>query len=262
MDDVLGLHLLQTMDQIASPRRSVLARVDEAGRVMSLDTAGSDAEVVALVAAAEADSLVADAPFEVPNEDGRRDVETVLAWCDVPTFPVSAHRLARVFGGARGVALAPALTEAAGAVRETVPDQVLRQIIWEQTHPADAPPIDLAEYRAAWLGVRAPVYRAKGAGRARPEGTLVAWRLLSEVLDLGGWTPDAAPADDWAAIDDAARIDALCCAYAGVRWQGSEGHVAIGAMGLGRMVLPADANLRARVALTLDRMRAEHQIRI
>ncbi len=147
-------------------------------------------------------------------------------------------------------------------MRETVPDQVLRQIIWEQTHPADAPPIDLAEYRAAWLGVRAPLYRAKGAGRARPEGTLAAWRLLAGVLDLGGWTPDATPDDDWAAIDDAARIDALCCAYAGLRWQGSAGHVAIGAMGLGRMVLPADANLRARVTLTLDRLRTERQIRI
>ena len=240
----------------------MVARVDDAGRLVSLDTAGPDAEVIALVAIAGADSLVVDAPLEVPDAGGRRDVEAVLAWCDVPTFPVSVRRLEQVFGGARGVALAPALAEAAGAVRETVPDQVLRQIIWEQTHPAGAPAMDLADYRAAWLGVRAPVYRAKGAGRARPDGTLAAWRLLSDVLDLGGWTPGAGPDDDWAAIDDAARIDALCCAYAALRGRSADGHVAIGATGLGRMVLPADANLRARVALTLERMRAERQIAI
>ncbi len=240
----------------------MLARVDDAGRLVSLDTAGPDAEVIALVAAAGADSLVVDAPLAVPDAVGRRDVETVLAWCDVPTFPVSARRLEQVFGGARGVSLAPALAEATGAVGETVPDQVLRQIIWEQTHPVGVPAIDLADYRAEWVAVRPPVYRAKGAGRARPEGTLAAWRLLSDVLDLGGWTPDAAPVDDWAAIDDAARIDALCCAYAALRGRSADGHVAIGATGRGRMVLPADANLRARVALTLERMREERQIHI
>ena len=261
MGDILGLHLLQAMDQIASPRRSALARLDAQGRLVSLDLAGPDDDLIALVAAAGALPLVVDAPLEVPNTTGRRDVETVLAWCDVPTFPVSARRLEQVFRGARGVSPAPPLARGAGPLRETVPDLVLRQIAWERDHPADAAAIDLADYRAAWLGLRAPVYRPKGAGRARPDGTLAAWRLLTGVLDLGGWTPSAAP-DDWGAIDDAARIDALCCAYAALRGQDPLGHALIGAEGLGRMVVPADANLRGRIGLTVERLRAESRIRI
>ena len=166
-----------------------------------------------------------------------------------PAFPVSARRLEKVFGGARGVALAPALARVADPVLETLPDLVLRQIAWERDHPAGAPAVDLADYRAAWLGLRAPVYRPKGVGRARPDGTLAAWRLLAEVLDLGGWAPAANP-DDWGAIADAARIDALCCAYAGLRLAAPEAHAIIGAAGRGRAVVPADANLRGRIDLT------------
>ena len=261
MGDVLGLHLLQAIDQIGSPRRSALARVDADGRLVSLDLAGPDDELLALLAASGRCPLVVDAPLEVPNETGRRDVESVLAWCDVPVFPVSARRLRQVFGGARGVALGPRLAPLATSVRETFPDLVLREIAWERAHPASDPALELADYRAAWLGVRAPLYRPKGAGRARPEGTLAAWRLLSGVLDLGGWTPAARP-DDWGAIDDAARIDALCCAYAALRAGRPAGHAAIGAEGLGRIVVPADANLAGRIALTLDRLRREGGIRI
>lgn len=261
MGDVLGLHLLQSLDLIDTPRRSAVARVDARGNLVSLEMAAGDDEVIARVAAAPGLPLVVDAPLEVRVRTGRRDLETVLAWCDVPAFPVSGRRLEQVFGGARGVALAPALARLADPVLETLPDLVLRQIAWERDHPPGAPALDLADYRAAWLAVRAPVYRPKGVGRARPDGVRAAWGLLSHVLDLGGWTPAASP-DDWGAIDDAARVDALCCAYAALRLGRSGEHALIGAAGHGRAVVPADANLRGRIDLTLERLRREGSIRI
>ncbi len=261
MGDVLGLHLLQSLDLIDTPRRSALARVDAGGNLVALDLAGGDGEVIALVAASGGGSLAVDAPLEVPNATGRRDLETVLSWCDVPAFPVSARRLAQVFGGARGVTLAPALAEGPRPVLEALPDQVLRQIAWEREHPAGAAAMDLGDYRAAWLAVRPPPYRPKGLGRARPEGLRAAWDLLAGVLDLGGWTPASSP-DDWGAIDDAARIDALCCAYAALRLGRPDEHAVIGTEGHGRAVLPADANLRGRIGLTLERLRAERAIAI
>ena len=140
---------------------------------------------------------------------------------------------------------------------EALPDQVLRQIAWERDHPPDAPAIDLGDYRAAWIGVRAPAYRPKATGRARPDGTLAAWRLLGAVVDLGGWAPGP-PADDWAAIADAARVDAICCAYAALRrLRGTA--VTIDVAGA-RVTLPADGNLAARVGATLERLRAEGTI--
>jgi predicted nuclease with RNAse H fold len=261
MGDVRGLHLRQGLDLIDTPRRSAVAVLDAGGGLVALDLARDDEEVIDLVAAAPGRPLAVDAPLEVPNPTGRRDLETVLAWCDVPAFPVSARRLAQVFGGARGVALAPALAPLAHPLLEALPDQVLRQIAWERDHPVDAPAMDLADYRAGWLGVRPPPYRPKGVGRARPEGTRAAWALLSHVLDLGGWTPASAP-DDWEAIADAARIDALCCAYAALRLERPDEHAVLGAAGHGRAVLPADANLRARIDLTLRRLRGERTIAI
>ena len=261
MGDVLGLHLLQSLDLVGSPRRSALARLDASGRVVSLELAGDDAEIAELVSASPGLPLAVDAPLEVPNRTGRRDVEAVLAWCDAPAFPVSQRRLGQVFGGARGVALMPALSAAADPVLEAHPDLVLRQIAWEREHPAGEEPIDLADYRAAWLAIRAPTYRPKGVGRARPEGTRAAWTLLGRVLDMGGWEPASDP-DDWGAIHDAARVDALCCAYAALRLQEPGAHVVIGAPGLGRVAVPADANLRGRVELTLTRMRADASIAI
>ena len=41
--------------------------------------------------------------------------------------------------------------------------------------------------------------------RSDPDYALAAWGLLDQVVDLGGWAPDA-PTDDWAAIADAARV--------------------------------------------------------
>lgn len=260
MPEIAGVHLLQPLDLVSSPRRSAVALVDLEGRLTSLDLAADDADLLGRIPA-ETGWVVVDAPLAVPNETGRRDVETVLSWCDVPAFPVSARRLAQVLGGARGPGLAAALARPGRTVRETLPDLVLREIAWERRHPPGAPAIDLAEYRAAWLGVRAPAYRPKGGGRARPAGLLPAWELLSGVLDLGGWVPGAG-GDDWQALDDAARLDALCCAYAGLRLARGEHAVSIGTDALGHLTFPADANLRGRIALTLRRLGAEGALRI
>lgn len=258
MTDALGLHLVAHLDLVDSPRRSVLARLDGGGRLTALQEAAGDAELTAAIAAHETRTLVVDAPLVVPVGAGRRDAEAVLAWCDVPAFPVSARRLETVYGGARGVALAPAFAAGGRDAVEALPDQVLRQIAWERDHPLGQPALPLADYRAAWIGVRAPRYRPKGVGRAHPDGILAAWSLIGEVVDLGGWRPVADP-DDWAAIGDAARIDAICCAYAGLRLGRGEA-VRVGAPGRGTIVLAADSNLRARVAATVARLASEGTI--
>jgi predicted nuclease with RNAse H fold len=258
MSDVAGLHLLAHLDLVSSPRRSVVARLDRSGRLRALEEAAGDAEVIAAVEAQGASLVVVDAPLAVPRAGGRRDAEAVLSWCDVPAFPVSARRLDTVFGGARGVALADRLAGAGRRVLEALPDHVLRQISWEAGRPEGAPAMDLAAYRAAWLGVRAPRYRPKGVGRARPEGVMEAWRLLARVVDMDGWTPAASPGD-WEAIADAARIDAICCAYAGLRLEQGAA-VVLGTPGRGEMAVPVDANLRARLAATLERLRGEGTI--
>lgn len=250
MGDVLGLHLTQ---RIGSGRPSVLVGLDERGRMLGVDRAGPDAEILALLDGAEADALVVDAPLVVPSERGRRDVEAVLSWCDVPAFPVAALRLRQVTGGTRAADLAPGLARPGRTLIEALPDQVLRQIAWERSHPLGSPPIDLGDYRAAWIGVRAPAYRPKGSGRARPEGVRAAWDLLAGVVDMGGWHPGGD------AADDAAVLDALCCAYAGLRLARGEA-VVVGTPERGRVAMPADANLRARVALTLARLQQEGTI--
>lgn len=262
MGDAIGLHLLPHIDLVATPRRSVIARLDPGGGLVSLETAADDGAILDRIGRHGAGPTVVDAPLEVPNAEGRRDVEAVLAWCDIAAFPVSRRRLEVVFGGARGVDLAPALSEGGRRAVEALPDQVLRQLIWEARHPRDAAPIALADYRAAWLGVRAPRYRPKGAGRARTQGILEAWRLLADVIDMDGWAPEATPVDDWSAINDAARIDALCCAYAGLRLADPRTGLVLGAPGLGQVALPADANLRERLSATLDRLRDEGAIAI
>lgn len=259
MTQVAGIHLLQGLDLVATPRRSAVARLDSEGRLTALDLASSDEEIVALVGGTDVRVVAVDAPLHVPNASGRRDAEAVLAWCDVAAFPSSRRRLEQVHGGLRGEALAPSLEAAGRTVLEALPDQVLRQIAWERDHPADADAINLLAYRTAWVEVRAPVHRPKGTGRARPDGVIAAWRLLDGVLDLGGWAPGP-PADDWAVIADAARVDAICCAYAALRHaRGAAVSIATGGPPL---TLPADANLAARVAQTLRRLREEGAIRI
>lgn len=258
MSDIAGLHLLAHLDLVSSPRRSVVARLDASGRLRALEEAGDDADVLALVDAQEPSLIVVDAPLAVPGTGGRRDAEAVLSWCDVPAFPVSARRLETIFGGARGVALADRLARDGRPVVEALPDHVLRQIAWEAGRAEGAPAMDLAGYRAAWLGVRAPRFRPKGVGRARPEGVMEAWRLLAGVVDMDGWTPQTSPGD-WQAIADAARIDAICCAYAGLRLQ-QDTAVVLGSAERGAIAVPVDANLRARLAATLERLRGEGTI--
>jgi len=256
----LGLHLVQHVALVDSPRRSVLARLDDDGRLTDLVEAAGDDEVAAAAAAAEGRALIVDAPLAVPGDAGRRDVEAVLAWCDVTAFPVSRRRLVQVTGGARGPALAAALERPGRVLAEGLPDLVLRQIAWERTHPPGAPALDLADYRAAWIEVRAPVYRPKGAGRARPDGIRAAWDLLAGVVDLGGWRPSGST-DDWGAIADAAVIDAVCGAYAGLRVARGEG-LLVGTPARGMVAVPAGADLRGRIEATLVRMRAEGAIAV
>ena len=139
LSEVAGIHLLQGLELVATPRRSAVARLDAAGRLTALDLAATDDEIAALVEGADLGAVAVDAPLHVPNETGRRDCEAVLAWCDVAAFPSSRRRLAQVHGGLRGEALAPRLAAPGRAVLEALPDQVLRQIAWEREHPPDAP---------------------------------------------------------------------------------------------------------------------------
>jgi hypothetical protein len=88
-----------------------------------------------------------------------------------------------------------------------------------------------------------------------------AHELLAGVLDLGGWTPGPA-GDDWAALHDAARLDALCCAYAALRLARGEGAATVGDPASGHVAFPADANLRGRVALTVARLAAEGTVAV
>ncbi len=257
MKDVVGLHLVAHVDLVDSPRPSVVARLDASARLHTLEHAGGDEQIVDLVAARSPGLVVVDAPLAVPNTEGRRDVEAVLAWCDIPAFPVSARRMEKVFGGARGVDLARALGGSGMRAVEALPDQVLRQIAWE-SQGSDDGPLDLAHYRSAWPRVRAPRYRPKGLGRARVEGIRAAWRSLATVVNMNDWRPTEDP-DDWTAIGDAACIDAICCAYAGLRLMQGTG-LSVGTPARGEVALPVDANLSERLVMTLERLRSEGAI--
>jgi predicted nuclease with RNAse H fold len=252
----LGLHLLQSVDLVDTPRRSVIVEMDAAGAVARIAYAATTDEVVAAVGAAPA--LVAvDAPLVVPNETGQRDVERILAWCDAPTFPVSSKRLLTVHGGARGVELADVFPTGVAAA-QTHPDLALRLMMWEADHPGGA--IDLADYRAQWLGLRAPIYRPKGAGRARPDGIVAAAAIVARQVDLGGWTPTALD-DDWGPIADAGVLDAVLCAWVAHRALDTPERVmTIGSPRRGEMLLPVDANLRARLEATVARLAGEGTI--
>lgn len=259
---VAGIHLLQTLRLVDSQRRSAVAVLDGAAHLVSLRLVGDDDAVIAALPH-DAAVVAVDAPLAVPGERGQRDVERVLAWCDIPAFPVSGARLTQVHGGARGVALHPRLA-AWPRVVEALPDQLLRQLAWEREHPPGSPALALGEYRARWLGLRPPAYRPKGPGRARPAGLAPAHALLAGVLDLRGWTPAPAAGDDWAALADAARLDALASAYLALRLArgGDAETVSVGTPARGEIVLAADASLRARVAVNLERLRGDGAVKI
>ena len=167
---VVGIHLLQSLDLVGSPRRSAVARLDGAGRLEALALADGDDEVAAAVPDEAAVGRGRRAPggAQRPGQ-ARRGARARLV--RRPRLP----RLARAAGA--GASAAPAASPSRRALarpgrelRETLPDLVLREIEWEREHPPDAPALDLADYRPAWLGIRAPAYRPKGRGRARPAG--------------------------------------------------------------------------------------------
>jgi hypothetical protein len=254
----VGLHLLQSLDLVDTPRPSTVAELDPSGALIRLEHFATDAEIV--VALGDSPVLVvADCPLAVPNDAGQRDVERLLAWCDIPVFPVSRRRLQQVFGGLRGVRIAESLVGTVELV-ETSPDLVLRQLAWEERHPGA--PLDLADYRERWIALRPPAYRPKGPGRAKPAGIIAAHALLARHVDLQGWLPSGA-GDDWNPIRDAAALDAIACAYVTWRATVEPGRVLrIGRPDRGEMLLPVDANLAARIAINLDRLRAEGSVGI
>ena len=85
-----------------------------------------------------------------------------------------------------------------------------------------------------------------------------AHELLSGFIDLQGWAPAAAAPNDWTAIHDAGRLDALACAYVALRLaHDPKRTVVVGTPELGQVALPADRHLSRRVAVNLARLRAE-----
>jgi predicted nuclease with RNAse H fold len=247
-----GIHLMPIIDAIGTPRPSCLAGVDADGVLGLLSCADTDDELLATLPAT-AKLVAVDAPLVVDNPTGQRPVEHLLSWLDVPAFPNSISRLTQLYGGLRGVGLHDRLAERGVSVVETLPDLVLRQLAWEAAHPPTDPRLPLADYREAWLAVRAPRYRPKGRGRALPAGRAPAAALLAGVIDLGGWLPVADP-DDWQAIADAARLDAMACAYAAWRLLTDPDHTLLLGDRAGPLAVPADANLRARADLHLARL--------
>jgi hypothetical protein len=93
-------------------------------------------------------------------------------------------------------------------------------------------------------------------------GLAEAHELLGAFIDLQGWAP-ATPPDDWSAIHDSGRLDALACAYVALRLaHHPERTVVVGTPELGQLALPADRHLSQRVAVNLARLRAEGAVGI
>jgi len=247
-----GIHLMPVLDAIGSPRPSCLAGLDADGVLVELTCVDTDDELLAGLPPS-ARVIAVDAPLVVENATGQRPVEQLLAWLDVPAFPNSIGRLTQIYGGLRGVGLRARLAARGAGVVEALPDLVLRELAWEAAHPPTEPQLPLAAYREAWLGVRAPRYRPRGRGRAVPAGRAPAAALLAGVIDLGGWLPVADP-DDWQAIADAARLDALACAYAGWHLLADPDHTLLLGDRAAPLAVPADPNLRARADLHIARL--------
>lgn len=221
----------------------------------------SDDEIAHAVGCDPALVLV-DAPLAVPNVRGRRDAEHVLAWLDIPAFPVTPERMQRVYGGARGVDLSQGLRDAGHVTAEALPDQVLRQLLWERDHPTGAPSLPLAEYRAEWLGVRPPAFRPRG-GRARNDGLAPARAILSDIVDTGHW-PSPERDGDLADLDEAAAIDAVACAV--LAWRCVDGGAwqwgRVGTPAAGCIVVAAGPELLDRARVNTTRLAADGAISI
>lgn len=252
---VAGLHLDPRLDPAAGSRLSAIAEVVSGGLVRCEVVEGDD-EILSALPSPPA-LVVVDAPLAIQNATGKRDAEALLAWCDIPAFPVSQRRIQALYGGARGVVLAARMTERGYETAETLPDLVFRQVLWERTRPAGGAPLDLRSYREAWLEIRPPAFRPGRRGLPRDAQVLAAVELLRDVLDLGAWTPDA---DRPAHV--AAQLDAIACAYSG--WRHATGSVSleVGTPERGRLLIPADANLAARLAVNAERLRDEGTIGI
>ena len=244
-----------------APGRSAVALLTPDMRLSGVTMCRGDEEIVAAVGDAPALVLM-DAPAVVPDVRGRRDAEHVLAWLDIPAFPVTPARMASVHGGTRGARIAEALSARQHVVAEALPDQVLRQLIWEQQRPPGTAPMDLGEYRAEWLGVRAPAFRPRG-GRARPDGLAPARGILQEVVGAANW-PHATRDGDLAALDEAAVIDAVACGVAAARCLHGpdDAWAMVGDGAAGRVVLAAGPEMIARARVNIARLRDEGTIGI
>ena len=257
----VGIHLVQDMRSETGAARSAVAEIARDNRLSGVRMCGSDEEIEAAVGADPALVLI-DAPAVVPQVRGRRDPEHVLAWLDIPAFPVTPARMAKVYGGTRGVPLAAALAARGHVVAEALPDQVLRQLLWERAHPANSVPLDLGDYRAAWLDLRPPAFRPRG-GRARNDGLAPARALLEDATDLATWPASTRPGD-LGDLDEAAAIDAVACAAlawrclhgAGDRW------AVLGDAEAGRVVLAACPEMITRARTNITRLAAEGTIGI
>ena len=105
----VGLHLMQDARRDDAPGQSAVATLTPDMRLSGLAMCRTDAEIVAAIGDPPALVLM-DAPAVVPDVRGRRDSEHVLAWLDIPAFPVTPARMDSVHGGTRGVGIEGALT--------------------------------------------------------------------------------------------------------------------------------------------------------
>lgn len=251
----IGVHLMPLADAVDSPRPSVVVHIDERGRIEAISLLHTIAEIVAAIG--DGPALVAvDAPLRITNEHGRRTIDELLAWLDVPVFPISRARVTQVWGASRGEELAAALADRPQLhLTEAVPDLVLRLLAWQELgedHRAN-----LQHFRTVWLGLRPQPYRPKGPGRAHPGAMASAVRLLATALDLGGWMPADAP-DDWQAITDAAIIDAVLCAITAGRVLAGHGAILSPADGA-PCAIPTVPLLMERIDVNVERMRHDGQ---
>lgn len=257
----VGVHLVQDARRGDAPGRSAVAEMGTDGALLHVRMCRSDAEIRAAVGPGPALVLV-DAPLAVPDVRGRRDVEHVLAWLDIAAFPVTPARMQKAYGGARGVDLCADLEADGHVTAEALPDQVLRQLLWEADHPPGSPPIGLADYRGDWLGIRAPAFRPRG-GRARNDGLAPARAIIAGVADLAAW-PQGDREGDLADLDEAAAVDATACALLAWRCLHAPGGTwaLVGNAESGRIVLAAGPDLVERARINIDRLREEGSIGI
>ena len=257
----LGIHLVQDRRRDQAPGRSAVAAIGPDGALLGVHMCATDDQIRSAIGSDPALILV-DAPLVVPTVRGQRDAEHVLAWLDIPAFPVSGPRMETVYGGARGIDLVTLLAGLGHVMAEALPDQVLRQLMWETDHPLGSTPLGLATYRAAWLAVRPPAFRPRG-GRAKHDGLAPARAILADAADLTAW-PVARREGDLAALDEAAAIDAVALAMLAHRCLEGPGDswALIGAAARGRVILAAGPDLIDRAGVNITRLTDEGSISI